>query len=76
MYICICHAVKEGDYARYNLIGTNCGKCMSDKKRIDLGPPIVREPRFPVEGEYTLDAFGELVVFKNGAWEEAGHERR
>lgn len=36
MYICICHAVKEGDYARYNLIGTNCGKCLSDKKTTDI----------------------------------------
>jgi len=67
MYICICHAVKEGDYARYNLVGTKCGQCM--KKKI-----ITRGPMFPVEGEYTLDAFGELVVFKNGEWEEAGRD--
>ena len=36
MYICICHAVREGDYARYNLIGTTCGKCLSDKKTTDM----------------------------------------
>ena len=28
MYICICHAVKEGDTERYHLIGTSCGKCI------------------------------------------------
>lgn len=28
LYICICNAVKEGDYERYNLIGTSCGECM------------------------------------------------
>ena len=36
MYICICHAVREGDYTRYNLIGTSCGKCINDKKRMDM----------------------------------------
>jgi len=35
---------------------------------------IVREPRFPIEGEYTLDHTGELVVYKNGEWMAAGHE--
>ena len=28
----------------------------------------VREPQNPVEGEYTLDNFGNLVVFKKGKW--------
>jgi hypothetical protein len=28
----------------------------------------VREPQHPTEGEYTLDNFGNLVVFKNGKW--------
>lgn len=60
--------MKEGDYSRYNLIGTNCGKCMKDRKI------IVREPRFPIEGEYTLDHTGELVVYKDGEWIAAGHE--
>jgi bacterioferritin-associated ferredoxin len=31
MYLCICNAVKEGDAARYHLIGTNCGKCVENK---------------------------------------------
>ena len=31
MYLCICNAVKEGDTARYYLIGTNCGKCVENK---------------------------------------------
>ena len=30
MYLCICHAVRESDYARYHLIGTNCGKCIKE----------------------------------------------
>ena len=29
----------------------------------------VKEPQHPVEGEYSLDQFGELVVFKNGKWQ-------
>jgi hypothetical protein len=29
---------------------------------------LVREPQNPVEGEYTLDNFGNLVVFKEGRW--------
>ena len=28
----------------------------------------VKEPQNPTEGEYTLDQYGELVVFKNGVW--------
>tara|TARA_B100001105_G_C22286226_1_gene397551 strand:+ start:54 stop:236 length:183 start_codon:yes stop_codon:yes gene_type:complete len=35
---------------------------------------IVREPRFPIEGEYTLDHSGKLVVYKDGEWVAAGHE--
>ena len=27
MYLCICNAVKQGDTARYYLIGTSCGRC-------------------------------------------------
>ena len=30
---------------------------------------IVREPQNPIEGEYSLDQFGEVVVFKNGKWQ-------
>jgi len=29
---------------------------------------LVREPQVPVEGEYTLDNLGNLVVFKEGRW--------
>lgn len=29
---------------------------------------LVREPQLPIEGEYTLDNFGNLVVFKDGKW--------
>ena len=29
----------------------------------------VREPQNPIEGEYTLDQYGEVVVFKNGTWQ-------
>jgi len=29
---------------------------------------LVREPQRPEEGEYTLDNFGNLVVFKEGRW--------
>ena len=29
---------------------------------------LVREPQRPEEGEYTLDNFGNLVVFKEGHW--------
>jgi len=29
----------------------------------------VKEPQHPVEGEYSLDQHGELVVFKNGKWQ-------
>lgn len=32
---------------------------------------VVREPQNPVEGEYSLDQHGELVVFKNGEWRRA-----
>lgn len=30
MYLCICNNVREGDTEKYHLIGTNCGKCISD----------------------------------------------
>jgi len=33
---------------------------------------IVREPRFPIEGEYTLDAEANLVVYKDGKWQDSG----
>jgi len=33
MYLCICHAVKEGDKDRYHLIGTTCGKCKEAKEK-------------------------------------------
>ena len=29
---------------------------------------LVREPQHPTEGEYTLDNFGNLVLFKDGQW--------
>ena len=31
----------------------------------------VKEPQNPVEGEYSLDQYGELVVFRNGEWHRA-----
>ncbi len=34
MYLCICHAVKDGDTSKYHLIGTKCGKCLEkDQKK-------------------------------------------
>jgi len=30
MYICICNEIKETDQSKYHLIGTKCGKCVSD----------------------------------------------
>jgi len=27
MILCICNNVRQGDYDRYHLIGTNCGRC-------------------------------------------------
>ena len=43
MYICICNAVKEGDYERYNLIGTSCGRCAKDKINYEKGDNIMTE---------------------------------
>ena len=28
----------------------------------------VKEPLHPVEGEFSLDQYGEVVQFKNGEW--------
>jgi|TARA_R110001606_G_scaffold376007_4_gene534491 hypothetical protein len=28
----------------------------------------VKEPQNPVEGEHSLDQYGEVVVFRNGEW--------
>lgn len=35
MYLCICNNVKEGEIEKYHLIGTNCGKCISDGGVLD-----------------------------------------
>lgn len=32
----------------------------------------VKEPKHPVEGEFSLDQFGSVVVFKNGKWVKNG----
>ena len=29
MFKCICHAVREGEFEKYHLIGTKCGKCIN-----------------------------------------------
>jgi bacterioferritin-associated ferredoxin len=28
MYLCVCHAVKEGATDKYHLIGKACGRCL------------------------------------------------
>lgn len=30
--------------------------------------PVVKEPQIPTEGEYSLDQFGELVVYRDSQW--------
>jgi|TARA_R110001606_G_scaffold387210_3_gene551705 hypothetical protein len=32
----------------------------------------VKEPQNPVDGEFTLDQYGELVQYKNGEWIKNG----
>lgn len=34
--------------------------------------PQVKEPQNPAEGEFSLDIYGELVVYKNGEWIKYG----
>ena len=31
---------------------------------------IVKEPRCPTEGEYSLDETGEVVVYRSGQWQK------
>tara|TARA_B110000881_G_C18527253_1_gene490960 strand:+ start:353 stop:841 length:489 start_codon:yes stop_codon:yes gene_type:complete len=45
MYICICNSVKEGDYERYNLIGTSCGRCAKDEINYEKGENIMSEDK-------------------------------
>ena len=32
----------------------------------------VKEPQNPIEGEFTLDNFGNVVQYKNGKWIKHG----
>jgi hypothetical protein len=32
--------------------------------------PVVKEPQNPVEGEHSLDSYGEIAVYKNGRWQK------
>jgi hypothetical protein len=32
----------------------------------------VKEPQYPVNGEFTLDDLGNLVIFVNGSWTHVG----
>jgi len=30
--------------------------------------PVVKEPQNPEEGEFSLDQYGDIVIFKDGVW--------
>jgi hypothetical protein len=43
MILCLCENVKEGDYDRYHLIGTVCGKCKMNNTINNVSSLIIED---------------------------------